>query len=117
MGQTELRLNGVLGSSAKVGSQKSMLVASKSSPRVPWVAKIFGPAKPLPSRVGDRQPVQQTLVVPQRQCLRLVVGLPVHRSLPPTRGTTTTLRLYPSLPKLNRTPGGGVSAGPIHRNT
>src|SRR5215216_727745 len=35
------------------------------------VAKIFGPAKPLLSRVSDRQPVQQTLVVPQRQCLRL----------------------------------------------
>jgi hypothetical protein len=52
----ELRLVGALGSGAKVGSQKSMLVASKSSPRVPWAAKIFGPAKPLPLRVGDRQP-------------------------------------------------------------
>src|SRR5215217_9171203 len=65
-----------------------MLVAPESNPRVPWVAIIFGPAKPLLLRVGDRQPELQTLVVPQRQCLWLVVGLPVHRSLPPTRGTT-----------------------------
>src|SRR5215210_4823705 len=64
-------------------------------------AKIFGPAKPLLSRVGDRQPVQQTLVVPQRQCLRLVVDLSLHRSLPPTRGTTKTLILYPSLLEQN----------------
>ena len=42
-----------------------------SSPNSLQVQK-FGPAKPLLSRVGDRQPVQQTLVVPQRQCLRLV---------------------------------------------
>src|SRR5919112_6006715 len=84
----ELRLYGVLGSSAKVGAQKSMRVAPKSSPRVPWAAKIFGLAKPLPLRVGDRQPEQQTLVVPQRQCLRLVVYVPVQRPLPPGRGTT-----------------------------
>src|SRR5215210_3536872 len=63
--------------------------------------QIFGLAKSLLSRVGDRQPVRQTLVVPQRQCLRLVVDLSLHRSLPPTRGTTTTLRLYPSLLKQN----------------
>ena len=31
---------------------------------VPWAAKIFGPAKPLLLRVGDRQPVRQTPVVP-----------------------------------------------------
>src|SRR5215211_6478694 len=67
---------------------KLTLLAPESSPRVPWVAKIFGPAKPLLSRVGDRQPVQQTLGVPQRQCLRLVVYLPVQWPLPPTRGTT-----------------------------
>ena len=36
---------------------------------------------------GDRQPERQTLVVPQRQGLRLVVDLPLQRSLPPTRGT------------------------------
>src|SRR5919107_245575 len=42
---------------------------------------IFGPAKPLLSRVGDRQPVRQTLIVPQRQRLGLVVNLPLHRSL------------------------------------
>src|SRR5215207_8910130 len=65
-----------------------MLVAPESSPRVPWVAKIFGPAKPLLLRVGDRQPELQTLVVPQRQCLRLVVYRPVQWPLPPTRGPT-----------------------------
>jgi hypothetical protein len=32
-----------------------------------------------PARSGDRQPVQQTPVVPQRRCLRLVVNLPLHR--------------------------------------
>src|SRR5919107_4729450 len=42
---------------------------------------IFGPTKPLLSRVGDRQPVRQTLIVPQRQRLGLVVDLPLHRSL------------------------------------
>src|SRR5918997_5259788 len=54
-----------------MSSRKLTLFASESSP---WheVAKIFGPAKPLLLRVGDRQPVQQTLVVPQRQSLRLV---------------------------------------------
>src|SRR5215217_4059001 len=48
---------------------------------VPQGAKIFRPAKPLLSRVGDRQPVRQTLVVPQRQRLGLVINLPLHRSL------------------------------------
>jgi len=49
-----------------------MLVTPESSPRGSWIAKIFGPAKPLLLRVGDRQPVQQALVVSQRQRLRLV---------------------------------------------
>src|SRR5215211_7830645 len=79
---------------------KLTLLAPESSPRVPWVAKIFGPAKPLLSRVGDRQPVQQTLVVPQRQCLQLVVGLALHRSLPPTRGTTTRTKIVPHTTKI-----------------
>ena len=53
-----------------------------------------------PVKSGDRQPEQQTLVVPQRQCLRLVVYLPVHFPLPPTRGTTTVQpTLYPTLLK------------------
>jgi hypothetical protein len=43
--------------------------------------KICGPAKPLLSRVGDRQPVRQTLLVPQRLRVRLVVDLPLHRFL------------------------------------
>jgi hypothetical protein len=37
--------------------------------------------KPLLSGFGDRQPVRQTLVVPQRQRLGLVVDLPLHRFL------------------------------------
>jgi hypothetical protein len=41
-----------------------------------------------PARSSDRQPVRQAPVVPQRRCLGLVVYLCVHRSLPPTRGTT-----------------------------
>ncbi len=31
------------------------------------LARIFGPAKPLLSGVGDRQPVQQTPLKPQRK--------------------------------------------------
>ena len=54
--------------------------------------------------------MQQTLVVPQRQCLRLVVSHPLHRSLPPTRGTTTAQPvLYHTLLRLNRALGAGVS--------
>ncbi len=56
-------------------------------------AKIFGPAKPLLSGVGDRQPERRTPVVPQRRCSWLVVDLPLHRSLPPTRGATACPRL------------------------
>ena len=59
----------------------------KAAPTVRSPAKIFGPVKPLLSGFGDRQPVRQTLVVPQRQCLRLVVYVPVQWPLPPTRGT------------------------------
>jgi hypothetical protein len=89
------------------GSRERAEQTSESSPG--REAKIFGPAKPLLLRVGDRQPVQQTLVVPQRQCLRLVVNLPLHRSLPPTRGTTTAHRiLYHTLLKLNRALGAGL---------
>src|SRR5918998_890001 len=82
-----------------MSSRKLTLFATESSP---WheVAKRFGPTKPLLLRVGDRQPVQQTPVVPQRQGLRLVVYLPVHFPLPPTRGTTTAQpTLYPTLLK------------------
>ncbi len=76
---------------------------------VPWVAKIFGPAKPLLSRVGDRQPEQQTLVVPQRQCLRLVVYLPVQWSLPPTRGTTACPGIVAHITKRSLRPRCGCS--------
>jgi hypothetical protein len=65
-----------------------MLVAPESSPRGPWVAKNIRTSEAAPVKSGDRQPVQQTLVVSQRQCLRLVVYLPVQFPLPPTRGTT-----------------------------
>src|SRR4028118_306613 len=41
-----------------------------------------------PVRSGDRRPERRTPVVPQRRCPRLVVYLPVQRSLPPTRGAT-----------------------------
>src|SRR5918995_3590602 len=41
-----------------------------------------------PVKSGDRQPEQRTLVVPLRQCPRLVVHLPVQGPLPPSRGTT-----------------------------
>jgi hypothetical protein len=33
-----------------------MPVAPESSLRVPWIAKIFGPAKPLPVRVAIASP-------------------------------------------------------------
>src|SRR5215210_8101682 len=47
----ELRLDGVLRSSRLQGSRKV-----GSCPRVPWVAKIFGPAKPLPLREAIASP-------------------------------------------------------------
>jgi hypothetical protein len=90
----EVRFEGALGSQCW------------SLPRVflrgPWIAKIFGPAKPLLLRVGDRQPEQQTLVVPQRQCLRLVVYLPVQFPLPPTRGTTACPSIVAQITKVKR---------------
>jgi hypothetical protein len=85
----ELRIDRVLGSAAKVGAQKSMRVASKSSPSVTLGSKNIRTGEAPPVKSGDRQPEQQTLVVPQRQCLRLVVYVPVQRPLPPRRGTTT----------------------------
>ena len=50
-------------------------------------SKNIRASQAAPVKRGDRQPEQQTLVVPQRQCLRLVVYLPVQWSLPPARGT------------------------------
>jgi hypothetical protein len=46
-----------------------------------------------PVRSGDRQPERQAPVVPQRRCSWLVVDLPLHRSLPPTRGATACPRI------------------------
>src|SRR5215204_42240 len=68
-----------------------MLVAPESSPGAPWGtlgSKNIRTSEAAPVKRGDRQPEQQTLVVPQRQCLWLVVYLPVQWPLPPTRGTT-----------------------------
>src|SRR5215207_1828743 len=93
-----------------------MLVAPESSPRVPWVAKIFGPAKPLLLRVGDRQPELQTLVVPQRQCFELVVYLPVQWPLPPTRGTTACPTIVAHITKPMRAPGANPSSRPVDRS-
>src|SRR5215211_765640 len=67
-----------------------MLVAPESSPGAPWGtlgSKNIRTSEAAPVKRGDRQPEQQTLVVPQRQCLRLVVYLPVQWPLPPARGT------------------------------
>ena len=46
----------VLSSSAKVGSQQLMLAALEGSPGLPQIARIFGPAKPLPLRVAIASP-------------------------------------------------------------
>jgi hypothetical protein len=69
--------------------------------------KIFGPTKPLLSRVGDRQPVRQTLIVPQRQRLRLAVNLPLHRSFTSQARYNDTPILYHTLPALGDVPPGG----------
>jgi hypothetical protein len=58
--------------------------------------------KAAPVKRGDRQPVRQTLVVPQRQCLRLNVYLPVQRSLPPRRGTTACPSIVAHITKTGR---------------
>src|SRR5215210_2304602 len=65
-----------------------MLVAPESSPGGTLGSKNIRTSEAAPVKRGDRQPEQQTLVVPQRQCLRLVVYLPVQWPLPPARGTT-----------------------------
>src|SRR5215204_7137546 len=68
-----------------------MLVAPESSPGAPWGtlgSKNIRTSEAAPVKRGDRQPEQRTLVVPLRQCPRLVVYLPVQWPLPPTRGTT-----------------------------
>src|SRR3712207_4136519 len=79
--------------------------APKSNTRVPRLANIRTD-EAAPVKSGDRRPVRQTPVVPLRRCLRLVVGLPLHRSLPPTRGTTTLPTVYHTLLELGRAPGG-----------
>jgi hypothetical protein len=67
--------------------------APLSNPRVTPASKNIRTDEAAPVKSGDRRPVLQTPVVPLRRCLGLVVGLPLHRSLPPTRGTTA----YPSI--------------------
>jgi hypothetical protein len=73
-----------------------------------WVAKIFGPAKPLLSRVGDRQPELQTLVVPQRQCLRLAVGHPLHRFLTSCLRYNDTINIVARITKTGLHPWWGT---------
>jgi hypothetical protein len=63
------------------GPQRLLVQELQAPPTFRAPAKIFGPAKPLWLRVGDRQPVRQTPVVPQRRGLGLVVNLALHRLL------------------------------------
>ena len=63
------------------------------------VTKIFGPAKPLLLRVGDRQPVQQTLVVPQRQRLWLVSRLSSSSFLTSCSRYNDTINIVPHITK------------------
>src|SRR5215213_10281059 len=89
-----------------------MLVAPESSPGAPWGtldSKNIRTSEAPPVKSGDRQPEQQTLVVPQRQCLRLVVYLPVQWPLPPTRGTTACPSIVAHITKsVVHTPGAAV---------
>src|SRR5215208_276197 len=77
-----------------MGSRKTM-VGSKN----------IRTSEAAPVKSGDRQPEQQTLVVPQRQCLRLVVYLPVQWPLPPTRGTTACPCIVAHITKTATNPG------------
>ena len=66
------------------------------------VTKIFGPAKPLLLRVGDRQPVRQTLVVPQRQRLWLVSRLSCTSVLTSCSRYSDTINIVPHITKTKR---------------
>src|SRR5918995_2189871 len=54
-----------------------------------------------PVKSGDRQPEQRTLVVPLRQCPRLVVYIPVQWPLPPSRGATACPSIVAHVTKTN----------------
>jgi hypothetical protein len=71
--------------------------------------------KAPPVKRGDRQPEQQTLVVPQRQCLRLVVYLPVQWPLPPTRGTTACPTIVAHITKPISATGADPASRPVDR--
>ena len=73
---------------SEVNSEVKSVCSRESRALVGGGSKNIRTSEAAPVKSGDRQPEQQTLVVPQRQCLRLVVYLPVQFPLPPTRGTT-----------------------------
>jgi hypothetical protein len=59
------------------------LVRARRGPSYPVAPrdKNIRTSEAAPVKSGDRQPVQQTPIVPQRRCLRLVVDFPLHRVL------------------------------------
>jgi hypothetical protein len=59
--------------------------------------KIFGPAKPLLSGVGDRQPVRETPVVPQRRGPRPVSRLSSSSALTSCSRCNDTPTMYHTL--------------------
>ena len=77
-------------------------------PRFPG-GKDIRTSEAAPVKRGDRQPVRQSLVVPQRQCFELVVYLPVQRYLPPTRGTTACPAIVAHITKHGLRSQGGHS--------
>ncbi len=66
------------------------------------LTKVFGPAKPLLLRVGDRQPVRQTLVVPQRQRLWLVSRLSCTSVFTSCSRYNDTINIVPHITKIKR---------------
>ena len=77
-------------------------------PRFPG-GKDIRTSEAAPVKRGDRRPVRQSLVVPQRQCFELVVYLPVQRFLPPTRGTTACPHIVAHIAKHGPRSQGGHS--------
>src|SRR5919112_3562143 len=84
-------------------SRKARLLAPESRPWTPWIAKSknIRTSEAAPGKSGDCQPEQRTLVVPLRQCPRLVVYLPVQWPLPPSRGTTACPSTVAHITKTN----------------
>src|SRR5215210_8145391 len=93
-----------------------MLVAPESSPGGTLGSKNIRTSEAAPVKRGDRQPEQQTLDVPQRQCLRLVVYFPVQWPLPPRRGTTACPCIVAHITKRGPHSRCGRSSCSIHRS-